>query len=249
VVEAFLDSPAGAPDGPLPTVLAIHGGPAAMWAFAPSLESLLLAGRGYRVVRPNIAGSTGYGRAHGDALVGAWGTRGGADCHAVLDDLVAAGLADGDRLAVVGLSFGGYLASWLANTSDRFRAAVSENGVVNLVSMLGTSDIGRWIDSGSALGDPVRPADVARLWAQSPLAHVAGSTTPMLLLQGDADLRCPPSEAEQLHTALLRLGREVELVRYPGESHMLQFTGRPDRRIDRHRRVLAFLDRHLRGAA
>jgi dipeptidyl aminopeptidase/acylaminoacyl peptidase len=243
-IEVFVDLPRGA-DGPLPAILDVHGGPALCWSPTPPLEAVLLAARGFLVVRPNVRGSTGYGREVVAALLGSWGPPVAADCHAVLDDLVARGLADGERLGCLGLSFGGYAVNWLVATSQRFRAGVSENGIANLVAASGTSDVGFWFDDGERLGDPATPEGVDRLWAESPLARVAQVRTPLLLLQADDDRRCPASEAEQVFTALRRLGREVELVRYPGESHLYAFCGRPDRREDRHRRILEWFERHL----
>jgi dipeptidyl aminopeptidase/acylaminoacyl peptidase len=86
-----------------------------------------------------------------------------------------------------------------------------------------------------------------RLWRQSPLANVAAVRTPLLLLQAEADGRCPPADNEQLFIALRVLGRTVEYVLYPGEFHVYQASGRPDRRIDRMNRMLDWFDRYLRA--
>jgi LSD1 subclass zinc finger protein len=93
------------------------------------------------------------------------------------------------------------------------------------------------------LGWGFPPDDLERLWAQSPLAHAGSIRTPLLLLQGASDLRCPAADNEQLFTALRVRGREVEYVLYPEESHLMQSTGRPDRRIDMLERSLAWLER------
>ncbi len=248
-VAAFLVSPPGAGPGPLPTILDIHGGPLGAWGPAPPLEAFLLAGRGYRVLLPNPRGSAGYGRAWTGALLGAWGTVDAVDVLAAVDAVVARGLADARALGVMGLSYGGFLTQWLVATTDRFGAAVAENGVSNQVAAWGMCDTGPEYCRAGRLGDPLSPEGVAQLWAQSPLAHVAGVRTPLLLLQGGADLRCPPQDSEQLFVALRALRREVEYVVYPEESHLYQAVGRPDRRIDRMERVLAWFDRHLGRAA
>jgi dipeptidyl aminopeptidase/acylaminoacyl peptidase len=205
----------------------------------------VLAHAGYRVVLPNIRGSIGYGRAFVDALQGDWGGVDAADCHAVLDALVERGLAEDGRLGVLGLSYGGFMVNWLVATSGRFAAAVSENGVTNQVSAWANCDVGAVYGDAYAIGAATTPDGVELLWRQSPLRHVAGVRTPLLLLQGEADLRCPPADAEQLFVALRRLGRTVEYVLYPEESHELQAIGRPDRRVDRLRRVLDWFGRHL----
>ena len=127
------------------------------------------------------------------------------------------------------------------------RAAVSENGVVNQVSAWAASDTGVEVNRAARLGSPLTPEGVDALWRQSPLRLVGAMRTPLLMLQGEADLRCPPSDAEQLFVALRALGREVEYVLYPEETHEMQAVGRPDRRVDRMTRMLDWFDRHLLG--
>jgi dipeptidyl aminopeptidase/acylaminoacyl peptidase len=244
-IHAFVVSPPDAGDEPPPTILDVHGGPTAQWNPLPPLEALLLAHAGYRVVLPNIRGSIGYGRDWVAGLQGDWGGADAADCHAVLDGLVARGLADPSRLGVLGLSYGGFMVNWLVATSDRFAAAVSENGVTNQVSAWANCDVGPHYGDVLQIGAPTSPEGVELLWRQSPLRHVAAIRTPLLLLQGEADLRCPPADAEQLFVALRRLGRRVEYVLYPEEPHELQALGRPDRRVDRHRRMLHWFARYL----
>ena len=131
---------------------------------------------------------------------------------------------------MTGLSYGGFMTHWLIGQTDRFRAAVAANGVANQISAAANCDQGAlWTPR---LGWERPPADIERLWQQSPLAHADRITTPLLMLQGEADLRCPPADNEQLFVALRALGREVEYVLYPEESHLMQSIGRPDRRID-----------------
>jgi dipeptidyl aminopeptidase/acylaminoacyl peptidase len=124
---------------------------------------------------------------------------------------------------------------------------VSENGVANQVSAWANSDSGVEYDRTSRLGDVLTPDGVEKLWAQSPLRHVASMRTPLLMLQAEADRRCPPADNEQLFIALRVLRREVEYVLYPEEFHTYQATGRPDRRIDRMTRMLDWFDRFLKA--
>ena len=196
------------------------------------LEGILLAHAGYRVLMPNIRGSTGRGRPFVRALRGDWGGVDADDCHAVVDHAVDAGLADPERLGVFGLSYGGFLANWLVGTSDRFAAAVSENGVVNNVSAWAGSDCGPTYSQAAGIGDATTPEGVEDLWRQSPLRHVAAIRTPLLLLQGEADQRCPPGDAEQLFVALRALGREVDLRALPGVGARVP-RHRPSRPADR----------------
>ncbi len=246
-IETWVASPPGAGDAPLPTVVDVHGGPLGAWAPAPHVEVALLVAAGYRVVLPNIRGSTSYGGAWIRPQLGDWGGVDAADVHAALDHVVALGLADPDRLGALGLSYGGFMVNWLVGTTDRFRAAVSENGVTNQVSDWANSDSGPEYDRASLMGDPLSPAGIERLWRQSPLRNVANIRTPLLMLQAEADLRCPPQDNEQLFIALRHLGRTVEYVLYPDEPHVYASSGRPDRRIDRMTRMLDWFDRYLRG--
>ena len=100
-------------------------------------------------------------------------------------------------------------------------------------------------DVAAPRGALPEPAGASRLWRASPLKNVATIHTPLLMLQGGDDRTCPASDNEQLFVALRALRRTVEYVIYPEESHLMQATGRIDRRIDRHRRVLAWFDAHL----
>jgi dipeptidyl aminopeptidase/acylaminoacyl peptidase len=245
-IETWIASPPGAGEEALATVVDVHGGPLGAWAPAPHVEVALLVARGYRVVLPNIRGSASYGRAWIRPQLGDWGGVDAADVHAALDHVVGLGLADPGRLGVLGLSYGGFMVHWLIGTSDRFAAAVSENGVTNQVSTWANSDSGPEYDRASLMGDPLSPEGIDHLWRQSPLRNVGAIRTPLLMLQAEADLRCPPHDNEQLFIALRHLGRTVEYVLYPEESHVFSSSGRPDRRVDRMTRMLDWFDRHLR---
>ncbi len=247
-IETWIASPPDAGDAPLPTVVDVHGGPLGAWAPAPHIEVSLLVARGYRVVLPNIRGSATYGRDWIRPQLGDWGGVDAADVHAALDHVIGLGLADPDRLGALGLSYGGFMVNWLVGTSDRFAAAVSENGVTNQVAGWAISDSGPEYARAALMGDPFSPEGIDRLWRQSPLRHVAAIRTPLLMLQAEADLRCPAPDNEQLFVALRHLGRTVEFVLYPEESHAYASAGRPDRRIDRMTRMLDWFDRYLRDA-
>lgn len=210
------------------------------------MDATHLTGHGYRVVMPNHRGSVTFGSRWAGALRGHWGEVDGDDAHTALDAIVAAGLADPDRLGVMGLSYGGFLAQWLIGVSDRFRAAVGENGVTNQVSAWANSYFGVHYSRRWRLGDPLSRAGMLRMWRSSPLANVARIRTPLLILQSEEDTICPPADNEQLFIALRALGRETELVLYPEEHHEMKNTGRPDRRIDRMERILAWFDRWVR---
>jgi dipeptidyl aminopeptidase/acylaminoacyl peptidase len=223
----------------------VHGGPTWAWPIAADPTAHMLAGAGFRVVRANIRGSHDRGRKWIAALNGAWGDVDAADCHAVLDHLVKAGLADARRLGCYGNSYGGFMVNWLVGTSDRFAAAVSSNGVTNQVSAYAHCDVGYIYNRQEGLGNSFTAEGVATLWRQSPLRHVANVHTPLLILQGESDLRCPPADNEQLFVALRMLGREVEYVLYPESTHSMSSSARPDRRVDRMQRVVGWFKKYL----
>jgi dipeptidyl aminopeptidase/acylaminoacyl peptidase len=246
-IHTWIASPSGAGDASLPTVVDVHGGPLGAWAPAPSLEVVLLCARGYRVLLPNIRGSTSYG---GDWIrphLGNWGGPDAEDVHAAVDHAISLGLADPDRLGVLGLSYGGFLVNWLVGTTDRFKAGVSVAGVTNQVSAWADGDAGVEFNRMALLGAPLDRAGMEKLWRQSPLSHVADVRTPLLMLQGEEDRRCRPSDNIQLFTALRVLERPVEFVLYPEESHVYFTAGRPDRRIDHMTRMLDWFDRYVKA--
>jgi dipeptidyl aminopeptidase/acylaminoacyl peptidase len=246
-IDTLIVSPPRAGDKALPTVVDVHGGPLGAWAPAPHVEVFLLAAAGYRVILPNIRGSTSYGKPWITPQLGDWGGVDAADVHSAVDHVVKLGLADPKRLGVMGLSYGGFMVNWLVGTTDRFRAGVSTAGVTNQVSAWADGDAGVEFNRASLLGAPLDPESVARLWRQSPLSNVANVRTPLLMLQGEADLRCMPEDNVQLFTALRVLGRTVEYVLYPEESHVYFTSGRPDRRIDHMTRMLDWFDRFVKA--
>jgi dipeptidyl aminopeptidase/acylaminoacyl peptidase len=138
------------------------------------------------------------------------------------------------------------MVNWLVATSDRFAAGVSSNGVTNQVSAYAHCDVGYLYNNQEGLGDTITQEGVDSLWRQSPLKHVANITTPLLILQGEADLRCPPADNEQLFVALRMLGREVEYVLYPQSTHSMASSARPDRRVDRMERIVGWFRKYMR---
>ena len=247
-IHAWLASPIGAGRRRLPTVLHIHGGPTGAWGPGGTLDEIALCAAGYRVLMPNIRGSATFGAAWVGALSSRWGEVDAADALAAVDGLVARGLADPERLAVMGLSYGGFLTQWLVGVTDRFRAACSENGVANQASAWANSYFGVHFNRRGGLGDPLSDEGMQRLWRGSPLRNAAKIRTPLLMLQAEEDRICPAADNEQLFTALKVLGREAEYILYPEEHHEMKSYGRPDRRADRLERILDWFDRYVMRA-
>ncbi|GLX02418.1 S9 family peptidase [Microtetraspora sp. NBRC 16547] len=226
-----------------PLLLDAHGGPHNAWA--PVFDGVhlyhqVLVARGWTVLTVNPRGSDGYGEAFYTAALGAWGIADTGDFLSPIDELVDEGVADPERLAVTGYSYGGYVSCWLPTQTDRFKAAIPGGCVSDLVSMAGTSDAGHFLKTHECRGDIA--ADIA---AQSPMTHVARVTTPTLLLHGDADDRCPVGQAEQWFAALRERGVPVRLVRYPGGSHLFILNGRPSHRVDYNERIVEWLEQWI----
>jgi dipeptidyl aminopeptidase/acylaminoacyl peptidase len=204
-------------EGAVPTVLEIHGGPHAAWGNAFNLWAHALAGAGIGVLLPNPRGSSGYGDEFGTAIHGCWGDPDGADLLRMVDQVIDMGLADPDRLGIGGVSGGGHLSTWLIGHTDRFKAAIPEQMLTNMVSFYGESDIGRLLIKGEFGVTP--QTDHELLWRYSPLAYAKNVRTPTLLIQCENDVRCPMGEAEQFFRALKDAGCEAEFMRIPKSFH------------------------------
>lgn len=241
-VHAWLVLPESATAAdPAPVVVFMHGGPLASWnCWQWRWNAQLLAARGYAVLLPDPALSTGYGRDFVARGWGRWGDRPPADVLAALDAALARPDLDAGRTAAMGGSFGGYLANWLAGHTDRFRAIVTHAGLWSLDQFLGTSDVGVWWQT--ELGDP----DVAasRHEQHSPHRHAAAITTPMLVIHGGRDDRVPVGEALRLWTDLRRHGVDSRFLFFPDENHWIE---KPGNIRVWYETVLAFLDHHVRG--
>lgn len=246
-VHAWLLLPPGERAGkPLPLILSIHGGPHGMYGWVYCHEFQVLAAAGYAVVYANPRGSQGYGEEFLACTRGAWGEADMPDLMAVVDAVIDRGIADPDRLGVCGGSYGGYMTNWIIGHTTRFRAAVSMRCVSNLLSMYGTSDIGVSFNEWEIGATPWE--DRERYLHLSPLMYAPQMHTPLLLLHAEEDWRCPIEQAEQLFAWLRRLGRTVELVRFPGEGHNLTRSGRPRHRLEHLEHELRWFNTYLGSA-
>ena len=234
---------------PSPLVVDVHGGPHNAWNDAADEMHHYhqeLAARGWTVLLVNPRGSDGYGEAFYDGVNGAWGVADANDFLEPVDQLVAEGLADPERLAITGYSYGGFMACYLTARDDRFKAAVAGGLVSDLTSMYGTCDDGAYLSRFELGGTPWAQAE--RYAAMSPITRVADVRTPTLVLHGGADRTCDLGQAQQWHASLRELRVPTQLVIYPEQSHAFILTGRPSHRLDYNRRVVDWLERHTVGA-
>jgi dipeptidyl aminopeptidase/acylaminoacyl peptidase len=243
-IQAWVIRPPGNSRNPLcPLVLHIHGGPHYAYGNAYMHEFQVLAGAGYAVLYANPRGSQGYGQEFVSATRGDWAHLDADDLLRSLDAVIKTGNVDESRIGVAGGSFGGYMVNWLIAHTKRFRAAVSQRGTSNRISAYGTSDRIHHEADWEFLGPPWE--QIQLYLERSPLFYAQRITTPLLLLHGEEDLVCPIEQAEQLYVALKKLRREVQFVRYPGESHALPRSGRPSNRVDLLQRTVAWFARFL----
>ena len=237
--------PARGTSKPGPLVVGVHGGPNLSYGPTPWLELNALADAGFQVLTCNPRGSTGYGEAYARAIHGRWGDKDASDILRVVEWAVEEGLAEPGQVGVFGLSYGGYMTNWLLGAHPGvFAAAVSENPATDLLGMVASSDFGLLIAPGAAgVEQPAEHMD--ELLDRSPFFRIHRNHAPLLLLHAEQDHRCPPGQSEMVFTILRSLGREVEMVRYPNESHLLLMAGRPDRRVDRLERIVGWFEKHL----
>lgn len=240
LIEAWLYRPAEPPEAGAPMVLWIHGGPHGAYGQSFYLQAQILAGRGYAVLQVNPRGSAGYGEDFMQACDRDWGGGDYHDLMAAVDTAIARGGIDAGRLAVMGVSYGGYMTNWIVGQTDRFRAAVSINGICNLHSMFGTADM----DPVWAQGDYGWPWEREEFYTErSPLTYAHRVTTPIRVIGAEEDYRCPISQSEEWYTWLKKLGRvPVDLVRFPKASHVVFAS--PLQRVQRMELVLDWIERY-----
>ena len=248
LIEGWLLKPDGFDAGKLhPLVLEVHGGPHGQYGYAFFHELQILAGMGYVVLYVNPRGSDGYGERFRREVVRDWGGKDYLDLMSAVDQIIdRTGFVDTNRMGIGGGSYGGYMTNWVIGQTHRFSAAVSMRSISNLVSEYSQHDIVLW--GTLELGPPPWP-DLDELWRRSPIRYVQNIQTPLLLTCGEMDLRCAISQSEELFGAMRLLGKTVELVRFPEESHDLSRSGRPDRRVERLRRIGGWYERFLGTAA
>lgn len=245
VIEGWVSKPLGLEPGRLyPLVLDVHGGPHG--AFLRRLRpgyTLALPSQGCGVLQINPRGSTGWGEKFSSHLHGAWGgERDMPEFMAALDQVIAKGWADPDRLGITGYSYGGIFTNWAVSHTNRFKAAVTGAGAANIFSHWGYSDMSlvRFPELDGA------PWEQRELYLRlSAISYVPQIETPILLLHGADDQRVNFMQAAEFFTALKYYGKEVVLVRYPGESHGMLGIGKPSHRLDYDRRLLDWFSKYL----
>lgn len=240
-IEGFVVKPIDFnPSKKYPTVLWIHGGPTAQYDFSFDSEAQLFAANGYVVLLLNPRGSTGYGEDFCKAIFADWGNLDYQDVMAGVDYAIAQGYADPDQLAVGGWSYGGILTNYVITKTNRFKAAMS--GASEALYRANYGHDHYQLTWEQELGLPWENKEV---WERiSPYNAVEKIMTPTLWMGGSDDWNVPILNSEQMYMAMKRLGRETQLIVYPGEHHGIR---RPSFQKDRMERYLGWLKKYVKS--
>ena len=244
-IEGLLTYPAlYRPGTTVPLLVIVHGGPTGVFtqsfiANRGAYPIAAFASRGFAILRCNPRGSSGYGKDFRYANYDDWGGGDYQDIMSGVDHVIDMGVADADRLGIMGWSYGGYMTSWVITQTDRFKVASVGAGVTNLMSFNGTSDIPGFIPDYFH-GDSWEKLDAYR--KHSAMFNVGGVTTPTLIQHGEKDVRVPISQGYELYNALRRQGVEVKMVVYPRQPHGIR---EPKLQLDAMKRNLEWFDRLL----
>jgi dipeptidyl aminopeptidase/acylaminoacyl peptidase len=239
-IGGFLLRPIGYQTGQkVPTILRIHGGPVSQFSNSFSLEWQLLAANGYAVIAGNPRGSSGRGEAFSSAIYADWGNKDVDDVLALVDAVVARGIADANRLGVGGWSYGGMLTNYVITKDSRFKAATSGASIANAIAGYGTDMYIREYEM--ELGVPWKNLET---WQRIsfPFLQADRIRTPTLFLCGDADFNVPLLNSEQMYQALRSQNVPTQLIIYPGQTHGL---AKPSYLRDRMQRYLDWYKRYL----
>jgi dipeptidyl aminopeptidase/acylaminoacyl peptidase len=245
-VEGLLTYPVDyEPGKKYPLILNIHGGPTGVFnesfiGRGGLYPIAVFAARGYAVLRPNPRGSSGYGKTFRYANYNDWGGKDYQDDQTGVDHVIEMGVADPDRMAVMGWSYGGFMTSWTVTQTHRFKAAAVGAGVTDLWSFTGTSDIMGFLPDYFG-GQPWE--QFKSFQEHSPITYVKNVTTPTLVLHGEADVRVPTSQGYEFYHSLKRQGVTAKMVVYPRQPHGPQ---EPKFVLDIMQRHLDWVDKYVR---
>jgi len=226
-----------------PLILEIHGGPNAAFGYTFTHEFLWMAAKGYVVLYTNPRGSTSYGQDFGNVIQFNYPGDDYKDLMAGVDEVLKRGYVDSTRMGVTGGSGGGVLTNWTVTQTHRFAAAVSQRSIADWSGFWYTADFTLFNPTWFRAAPWEDPKDFAQL---SPITHIANVTTPLMLIEGEADMRTPPADGgEQMFRALKYLHKPAVMVRFPDETHELSRSGKPWHRVERLRHIVGWFDHYL----
>jgi dipeptidyl aminopeptidase/acylaminoacyl peptidase len=231
------------PSRKYPTVFLIHGGPQGAWndAWSSRWNPALWAAQGWVIAAPNPRGSFGFGQKFVDEISQDWGGKVMTDIDAVVTAVAAMPFVDANRLGIAGASYGGYAVDWIIGHTNRFKAAVSHDGVFNLESMaFATEEL--WFPEWEFGGPPWSAAARANFAKWSPHLFADRIRTPTLIITNELDFRVPVDQGLQMLTALRRNGVPAEALVFPDEGHWI---GKALNSKRWHEAVFAWMRRYL----
>jgi dipeptidyl aminopeptidase/acylaminoacyl peptidase len=228
-----------------PLILQIHGGPHSAYGNTFTHEFSWMAARGFVVFYTNPRGSTSYGQDFANIIQFNYPGDDYKDLMAGVDELLKRGYIDEKRMGVTGGSGGGVLTNWTIGHTQRFAAAVSQRSIADWSGFWYTADFTLFQPTWFRAAPWQDPQDFSR---RSPITYVANVTTPLMLIEGEADYRTPPADGgEQMFRALKYLKKSVVMVRFPGESHELSRSGQPWHRVERLQHMVGWFEKYLQG--
>jgi dipeptidyl aminopeptidase/acylaminoacyl peptidase len=228
-----------------PLILEIHGGPHSAYGNTYTHEFMWMAAKGYVVLFTNPRGSTSYGQDFGNVIQYHYPGDDYKDLMAGVDEVLKRGYVDASRLGVTGGSGGGLLTNWTITQTQRFKAAVAQRDIADWSGFWFTADFTLFQPTWFRKAPWEDPQDFA---ARSPITHVANVTTPLMLVNGDADYRTPPADGgEMMFRALKYRKIPTVMVRFPRETHELSRSGEPWHRVERLEHIVGWMDQWLLG--
>jgi dipeptidyl aminopeptidase/acylaminoacyl peptidase len=239
-IEGVLTYPVGyQPGQKYPFILQVHGGPFGRFSATFNQGAQIWAARGYAVLQGNPRGSSGRTFEFGNANQDDWGGKDFIDLMEGVDYVVERGIADPDRMAIMGGSYGGFMTFWAITQTDRFKAAIGHAGISDWYAFFGQTDIPAYLEFGFG-GLPTASKETYERW--SPVEFAERVTTPLLITHGENDQRVPIPQAEQYYRFLKKLGKTVEFLRYPREGHGI---GEPVHRLHLDAEQEKWFDTHV----
>ncbi len=230
-------------DAPPPLVVSVHGGPSGAWSDNwDQYRSQMLAAAGFAVLRANIRGSMGHGVTFSDAVIGDGGGKDFQDLLHGIDYLIERGLVDGQRVGIMGWSYGGFMTAWAVTQITRFKAAVMGAGVCDFHSFHAQTNIPDW-DMRFLSKEPISPLEQPDIYRKfSAITYANRVETPTLIVHGEQDDCVPINQAYAFNRALQERHVPVELVVYPREGHGLS---EKEHILDYQQRFVKWFEKYL----
>lgn len=242
-IDGWVMRPPNAKGEKIPAILDVHGGPKSVFGYSFMFEHHFFTSKGFAVIYLNPRGSDGYSEEFAD-IRAAYGERDYKDIMEGLDHVLSRfRFIDPDQIGVTGLSYGGFMTNWIVTHTDRFKAAVSQNGISDWIAMFGTTDIGFYFSPDQIGKEPW--SNLQAYVDKSPLTHAPRVTTPTMFVHSAEDFRCWIDQSITFFTALKYLGREAELVLFEKGEHTFRSTAKPSFRMKRLEHMARWFKTHL----